>query len=108
MKGIWIAAVGLPLLCCSPAFAQIDDPLTATTSLGATSPLGISPEGSVGAGRNPAGRHRTLVTRSQSDTHHQRNGHNWNTKHRCNHKRRHDMFDLGNFAVGNVRIHRDL
>ena len=107
MKGIWIAAVGLPLLCCSPAFAQIDDPLTAVPSLSATSPLGIGPQVSR-RGRNPAGRHRTLVTRSQSDTHHQRNGHNWNTKHRCNHKRRHDMFGLRSFAVGNVRIHSDL
>jgi hypothetical protein len=53
MKRIWIAAVGLPLLCCSPAFAQIDDPFTATTPLGATSPLGIGPEGSVGAAGIP-------------------------------------------------------
>jgi hypothetical protein len=40
------------LLCASPAFAQVEDPLeplTAMPSLGTTSPLGISPGGSVGA-----------------------------------------------------------
>jgi hypothetical protein len=57
VKRFWIAAVvGLPLLC-SPAFAQVevDDPLTAMPTLGVTSPLGISPGGSVGATGIPLG-----------------------------------------------------
>jgi hypothetical protein len=56
MKRFWVAAVGLPLLC-SPAFAQVEvgDPLTAMPTVGVTSPLGISPGGSVGATGIPLG-----------------------------------------------------
>src|SRR5258708_37813924 len=49
MRLFLIAATAWPLLCASPAFAQVDDPLTdpltALPSLGATSPLGIGPIG---------------------------------------------------------------
>jgi hypothetical protein len=56
MKRFWVAAVGLPLLC-SPAFAQVEvgDPLAAMPTVGVTSPLGISPGGSVGATGIPLG-----------------------------------------------------
>src|SRR5260370_42017048 len=50
MRSFLIVATAWSLLC-SPAFAQVEvvDPLTAMPSLGTTSPLGISPGGSVGA-----------------------------------------------------------
>jgi hypothetical protein len=53
MRPLLIAVTAWSLLCAGPAFAQVevDDPLTAMPSLGTTSPLGISPGGSVG----PAG-----------------------------------------------------
>src|SRR6266404_6770085 len=49
MRPFLIVATAWSLLC-SPAFAQVEvvDPLTAMPSLGTTSPLGISPGGSVG------------------------------------------------------------
>src|SRR6202048_2251969 len=53
MRPLLIAVAAWSLLCAAPAFAQVevDDPLSAMPSLGTTSPLGISPGGSVG----PAG-----------------------------------------------------
>ena len=53
MRSFLIVATAWSLLCASPAFAQVEvvDPLTAMPSLGTTSPLGISPGGSIG----PAG-----------------------------------------------------
>src|ERR1700687_482367 len=55
MRPFLIVATAWPLLCASPAFAQVEvvDPLTAMPSLGTTSPLGISPGGSVGAAGIP-------------------------------------------------------
>src|ERR1700676_1328947 len=59
MRSFLIAAVALPLWCCSPAFAQVEDALTdpqaTMPSLGATSPLGIGAAGSVGATGVPLG-----------------------------------------------------
>src|SRR6202048_3591317 len=53
MRPLLIAVTAWSLLCAGPAFAQaeVGDPLTAMPSLGTTSPLGISPGGSIG----PAG-----------------------------------------------------
>src|SRR3984893_15897154 len=53
MRPLLIAVTAWSLLCAGPAFAQAEvvDPLTAMPSLGTTSPLGISPGGSIG----PAG-----------------------------------------------------
>src|ERR1700738_545490 len=53
MRPLLIAVTAWSLLCAGPAFAQVEvvDPLTAMPSLGTTSPLGISPGGSIG----PAG-----------------------------------------------------
>src|SRR6202163_81973 len=51
MRPLLIVATAWSLLCAGPAFAQVEDPLTAMPSLGTTSPLGISPDGSIG----PAG-----------------------------------------------------
>src|SRR6202171_5334418 len=55
MRRFLIVATAWSLLCAGPAFAQADvvDPLTAMPSLGTTSPLGISPGGSVGAAGIP-------------------------------------------------------
>jgi hypothetical protein len=58
--------------------------------------------------RNSAGRHRTLVTRSQSSAHWKRNRHDCNSKRWCNYHRRYDMFDRGDVAIGNVRTDRQL
>jgi hypothetical protein len=51
VRPILIVATAWSLLSAGPAFAQVEvgDPLTAVPSLGTTSPLGISPGGSVGA-----------------------------------------------------------
>src|SRR6202022_2546408 len=53
MRPLLIAVTAWSLLCAGPAFAQAEivDPVTAMPSLGTTSPLGISPGGSIG----PAG-----------------------------------------------------
>jgi hypothetical protein len=58
--------------------------------------------------RNPAGLHRSDITRSQSGSDRRRDGHNCNANQRRNHKQRHDMFDRGNIVIGNVRIDCDL
>src|SRR6266576_6706938 len=57
MRLLLIAATAWSL-CAGPAFAQVEDPLdplTATPSLGATSPLGIGTNGSVGTTGIPMG-----------------------------------------------------
>jgi hypothetical protein len=59
MRSLLIVATAGLLLCAGPAFAQVDDPtadpLMATPSLAVTSPLGMGPEGSVGATGIPLG-----------------------------------------------------
>jgi hypothetical protein len=59
MRSLLIVATACLLLCAGPAFAQVDDPtadpLMATPSLGVTSPLGMGPQGSVGATGIPLG-----------------------------------------------------
>src|SRR5260370_41052763 len=57
MRLLLIVATAWPL-CAGPAFAQLEDPLdplTAVPSLGATSPLGIGTNGSVGTTGLPMG-----------------------------------------------------
>ena len=48
MRSFLIAATAWPLLCCSPAGAQVGNPLTATPPLGVTSSLGTDPSAPVG------------------------------------------------------------
>src|SRR6266851_4469038 len=58
MRLLLIVAAAWSLLCAGPAPAQVEDPLdplTATPSLGATSPLGIGTNGSVGTTGLPMG-----------------------------------------------------
>jgi hypothetical protein len=55
MRPILIVATAWSLLFAGPVFAQIQDPLMATPSLGATSPLGMGPGGSVGGTGIPLG-----------------------------------------------------
>ncbi len=98
-------------LCAGPAFAQVEDPLdplTAVPSLGATSPLGIGTNGSVGTTGTPDGRHRNQLSRSQSRAHRKRNRHDCNSNQRCHYDQRHGMFDRGDVGLGNVRIDREL
>jgi hypothetical protein len=54
-RPLLIVATAWSLLCAGPAFAQIDDPLTGTPSLGVTSPLGMGAGASVGATGIPLG-----------------------------------------------------
>src|SRR6267143_1246865 len=58
MRPLLLVATAWCLLCAGPAFAQVEDPLdplTAVPSLGATSPLGMSANGSVGTTGIPLG-----------------------------------------------------
>src|SRR6267154_2602170 len=58
MRPLLIVATAWCLLCAGPAFAQVEDPLdplTAVPSLGATSPLGMGANGSVGTTGIPLG-----------------------------------------------------
>ena len=70
-------------------------------TMGAASPRLASDRLSGFPDRHSPWLHRNRITRSQSGSH-RRNGHNRNAE------QRHDMLDLGDFAIGNVRIHRDL
>src|SRR3979490_1844952 len=58
VRSLLLVATASCLLCAGPAFAQVEDPLdplTAVPSLGATSPLGMGANGSVGTTGIPLG-----------------------------------------------------
>src|SRR6202158_1198361 len=58
--------------------------------------------------RNPDGRHRNQLSRSQSGADRKCNGHNCSATRRCDSDQRRGMFDRGDVGVGNVRIDRQL
>ena len=95
-----IAALLPTLVVCNAAMAQVSGMVSPTPSMGATSPLGIDNRFDSFPDWNSPWLYRNRITRSQSGPH--RNGHNLNAG------QRRDMLDPGDFAIGNVRIDRDL
>jgi hypothetical protein len=98
MRPLLIVATAWPLLCLSPAFAQVG---TVMPSLDVTSSLGTDPSAPVGRRERPAGR-RSIHSQSGAQW---RYGHNYHPQHK---QRRGGVFDSDDFAIGNVRIARDL
>jgi hypothetical protein len=81
------------LLCCSPAFAQVG---TVMPPLGDTSSLGADPSAPVGTNGLAPGVSTPVSPVPNGVT---------GTKHK---QRRGGMFDVGDFATGNVRLALDL
>ena len=100
MRPFLITAAAWPLLCCSPALAQVG---TVTPPIGATSPFGAVAGAAFGMTGIPMGA-TGLASPAVSSRALRCHGHDYHSKH----KQRHGVLDRGDFAIGDVRIPRDL